>query len=136
MVAESLALKDRMVTGGLLKLTEHSAVGRARLLLAEEFTSTIEIQIFDIDGRLERALRLNTRDRVVVATHLESFGALDIKNCFDHAKTLLVLLSDRVQPLKQLPAVLLLDVLVENSQILLVAAVQLVQGLVARVAQH
>jgi len=149
-----------MVTGGLLKLTEHSAVGRARLLLAEEFTSTIEIQIFDIDGRLERALRLNTRDRVVVATHLESFGALDIKNCFDHAKTLyrmdklvsyicveqyvyfsrytylLVLLSDRVQPLKQLPAVLLLDVLVENSQILLVAAVQLVQGLVARVAQH
>lgn len=47
-----------------------------------------------------------------------------------------MLLSDRVQPLKQLPAVLLLDVLVENSQILLVAAVQLVQGLVARVAQH
>ena len=77
-----------MVAGGLLKFTEHSAVGGASLLLAEEFTSTIEIQLIDVDGRLERALGLHARDRVVVATHLESFGALDIKNCFDDAKTL------------------------------------------------
>ena len=47
-----------------------------------------------------------------------------------------MLLRDRVQPFKQLPHVLLLDVLVENSQILLVAHVQLVQCLVTRVHQR
>ena len=50
MVAEFLALEDRMLASGLLELTVLHAVGRASLLLAEEFTRTIKIQLIDVDS--------------------------------------------------------------------------------------
>lgn len=82
-----MALQGKMVARALLQLAEHGAVGCARLLLAEEVTSAIQVQLLNVGGRLERALRGHIGD--AAGSHLESLGTLHIEDGFDDAEALI-----------------------------------------------
>lgn len=82
------ALETVVVARALLQFTKLHAVGRARLLLAEKITRTVQVELVKISRSLQSGLGLHIADGQVGATHLEPLRALHIQDCFDNTQAL------------------------------------------------